>query len=140
MEPSYSSGQGGAPETSSSSSTSSVPYQIHNLETVAEENEECADSSTLPRRAPSPDTSSATVLVLGMSQATQTPADDCYQPMQHQGRSIYEGIINPGDTAVDGSPVSTRDADGGEISSILIHDVLNGTKVPQSHLPNNPVM
>ncbi|XP_062544187.1 uncharacterized protein LOC134211395 isoform X1 [Armigeres subalbatus] len=39
MEPSYSSGQGGAPETSSSSSTSSVPYQIHNLETVAEENE-----------------------------------------------------------------------------------------------------
>nr|XP_019541704.2 protein nutcracker [Aedes albopictus] len=38
MEPAYSSGQGGALDTSSSS-TSSAPYQIHNLETVAEENE-----------------------------------------------------------------------------------------------------
>lgn len=41
MEPSYSSSgqQGGAAETSSSEQTSPVPYQIHNLETVAEENE-----------------------------------------------------------------------------------------------------
>lgn len=37
MESNYSSGQGGAPEADCSSS--SVPYQIHNLETVAEENE-----------------------------------------------------------------------------------------------------
>ncbi|XP_021699153.1 phosphatase and actin regulator 4 isoform X6 [Aedes aegypti] len=110
MEPSYSSSgqQGGAAETSSSEQTSPVPYQIHNLETVAEENEECADGSTLPRNSTSSDH-----LVLGVSQATQTPADDCYLPLKHQGRSIYEGIIGSGGSVGEGSPVSARDADGG---------------------------
>lgn len=78
--------------------------------------ESVADSSTLPRHSllssSSSPPSSDHHLVLGVSQSTQTPADDCYLPLKHQGRSIYEGIIGSGGPG-EGSPVSARDADGG---------------------------
>ena len=78
--------------------------------------ESVADSSTLPRHSllstSSSPPSSDHHLVLGVSQSTQTPADDCYLPLKHQGRSIYEGIIGLGGPG-EGSPVSARDADGG---------------------------